>query len=133
MSFRTNGTDKMFLNAAGNLLINTTTDAGYKLDVNGTARMSGNVSITKSAGNPAYIEVAGNGNTPGSTSMLYGQDDANNGYVWNRINAPIYFGINNSIKMTLKANTLNIGSIPTSPVGLSTGDIWSNAGILTIV
>lgn len=207
LRFGTSGTERMRITSGGSLLVNTTTDAGYKLDVNGTARVSGilnakagsyingasnsdwgfsventgttnanglyvnigssstgipfrvdkggsslfniansgaatfsssvtangNINITKTAGNPAYIEVAGNGNTPGTTSMLYGQDDANNGYVWNRSNAPIYFGINNSIKMTLKANTLNIASIPTSPVGLSTGDIWSNAGILTIV
>jgi hypothetical protein len=45
MSFRTNGTDKMFLNASGNLLIGTTTDAGYKLDVNGNGRFSGNIRI----------------------------------------------------------------------------------------
>jgi hypothetical protein len=29
----------------GNVLINTTTDAGFKLDVNGTARVSGQVSV----------------------------------------------------------------------------------------
>jgi hypothetical protein len=39
-----------------------------------------------------------------------------------------------SVKMTIKANgVINIASIPTSPAGLSTGDIWSNLGILTIV
>jgi hypothetical protein len=31
-----------FVSNTGNLLINTTTDAGFKLDVNGTARVSGN-------------------------------------------------------------------------------------------
>jgi len=34
-----------FAATTGNLLINTTTDAGYKLDVNGTARVSGNFNI----------------------------------------------------------------------------------------
>jgi hypothetical protein len=33
----------MVVNNAGNMLIGTTTDAGYKLDVNGTARVSGAV------------------------------------------------------------------------------------------
>jgi len=32
------GSEKMRLTATGNVLINTTTDAGYRLDVNGTAR-----------------------------------------------------------------------------------------------
>jgi len=34
----------------GNVLIGTTTDAGYKLDVNGTGRVKGNVDITTSGG-----------------------------------------------------------------------------------
>jgi hypothetical protein len=32
-------------NTTGNILINTTTDAGYKLDVNGTARVQGDLSV----------------------------------------------------------------------------------------
>jgi hypothetical protein len=43
--FRTNGTNKARFSVDGNLLINTTTDAGYKLDVNGTGRFSGSVGI----------------------------------------------------------------------------------------
>jgi hypothetical protein len=42
ISFITNGSSRMDLSAAGNLLLNTTTDAGYKLDVNGTARVTSN-------------------------------------------------------------------------------------------
>ncbi len=34
---------------------------------------------------------------------------------------------------TLKVNSLNIASIPTSAAGLSSGDVWSNSGVLTIV
>jgi hypothetical protein len=36
-------TEGMRLNSGGNLLINTTTNAGFKLDVNGTGRFSGNL------------------------------------------------------------------------------------------
>jgi len=35
-----------FATATGNFLINTTTDAGFKLDVNGTARVQGNITMT---------------------------------------------------------------------------------------
>jgi hypothetical protein len=35
-----------FVASSGNLLLNTTTDAGFKLDVNGTARVSGAATIT---------------------------------------------------------------------------------------
>jgi hypothetical protein len=45
-AFRTNGTERMRIFSTGNVLINTTTDAGYKLDVNGTARVLGNLTIT---------------------------------------------------------------------------------------
>jgi len=40
--FGTNGAIRMTIFAGGNVGINTTTDAGFKLDVNGTARVSGN-------------------------------------------------------------------------------------------
>jgi len=39
--FTVDGTEDMRINSSGNVLINTTTDAGFKLDVNGTGRFSG--------------------------------------------------------------------------------------------
>jgi hypothetical protein len=47
IKFATGGvsTPQMNLFSTGNFAINTTTDAGYKLDVNGTARVSGNFNI----------------------------------------------------------------------------------------
>ena len=36
-----NGSERMRIPTTGNVLINTTTDAGFRLDVNGTARVSG--------------------------------------------------------------------------------------------
>jgi hypothetical protein len=41
----TSGGEKMRLTPGGNLLIGTTTDSGYKLDVTGTGRFTGNVGI----------------------------------------------------------------------------------------
>ena len=41
-------TEKMRLTQGGNLLINSTTDAGYKLDVNGTTRFTGNSIVSGS-------------------------------------------------------------------------------------
>jgi len=37
------------------------------------------------------------------------------------------------LQTTPSVQTLNISNIPTSSAGLSSGDVWSNAGILTIV
>lgn len=42
------GSERMRVNNAGNVLIGTTTDAGFKLDVNGTARVQGNATIVAS-------------------------------------------------------------------------------------
>ena len=43
--FTTGGERMRLFGATGNLAINTTTDAGFKLDVNGTARVSGNATF----------------------------------------------------------------------------------------
>ena len=42
-SIFTNNSERMRVASTGNLLINTTTDAGYKLDVNGSVRLQGTV------------------------------------------------------------------------------------------
>jgi hypothetical protein len=45
LALYTAGTEKARIFSTGNFLINTTTDAGFKLDVNGTARVSGVFSV----------------------------------------------------------------------------------------
>jgi len=47
--FRVGNADRALLTNGGNLLINTTTDAGFKLDVNGTARVSGRITALNGA------------------------------------------------------------------------------------
>jgi hypothetical protein len=44
---------------AGNLLLNTTTDAGFRLDVNGTARVQGNLTTNLTAGRVPFIGTGG--------------------------------------------------------------------------
>jgi hypothetical protein len=45
MSFWSNGIVRSTISSAGNFLIGTTVDAGFLLDVNGTARVSGNLTM----------------------------------------------------------------------------------------
>jgi hypothetical protein len=59
--FFTNGTEKQRITSGGNILINTTTDAGYKLDVNGTGRFSSNV-------NGGYIGITVKNNSSGTNA-----------------------------------------------------------------
>ena len=57
INFRINNADKMLLASTGNFLINTTTDAGYKLDVNGTARIQSKLSVGTPTAASAVMEV----------------------------------------------------------------------------
>ena len=52
--FGTSNTQRMRIQGNGNVLINTTTDAGFRLDVNGTARVSGLVTATLSNYNSTH-------------------------------------------------------------------------------
>jgi len=61
----TNGTVKAILTSGGNLLVGTTTDAGFKLDVNGTGRFSGNLEIVKSSNHYLIINDSGVASTGG--------------------------------------------------------------------
>ena len=46
LAFGSAGSLRMTIASTGNILVNTTTDAGFKLDVNGTARVQGQLTIT---------------------------------------------------------------------------------------
>jgi hypothetical protein len=68
-SIFTNNSERMRVASTGNILINTTTDAGFRLDVNGTARVSG-------TGNVFTINDSSNSRTftfnPSYATHLYG-------------------------------------------------------------
>jgi hypothetical protein len=193
--------------ASGNVGINTTTDAGFKLDVNGTARFIGRIdagSFTPGAGASAYTIAttgrisAGNGisfrvPTVGDT-LLTGFNSSFNDTRINTVisNATVFYfsgggasttpiaiatpnfnpssgtGDKNIFQVEGSYNTsgtysgiirgfyynptltsmagvtahyawhstsgrVRFQGLPTSPVGLSAGDVWNNLGILTIV
>jgi hypothetical protein len=118
----------------GNVLIGTTTDSGYKLDVNGTARLSGELLISTPDDSGMRIKA-------GATRLSYIDfADANTGTPSGSISynhTSDYFvisvGGSNAEKMRVKSNTINFSSLPTSSAGLSAGDIWNDSGTLKIV
>ena len=65
---------------------------------------AGGLNVINGSNTNAYIEVAGNNNTPGGTSMLFGQDSGNYGYCWNRANQAVLFGTNGTERMRIDAN-----------------------------
>jgi hypothetical protein len=71
----TNNLSRVIILSNGNVLIGTTTNAGYKLDVSGTTRINARFSITDGGSNERFIEVRRAsgwlcfGNTAGSESI----------------------------------------------------------------
>ena len=49
--------ERMRITSAGNVLIGTTTDAGFKLDVNGSGRFNGNLSVNGNVANGTQIKL----------------------------------------------------------------------------
>ena len=93
--------ERMRIASTGNLLINTTTDAGFKLDVNGTARVSGNLTLTDSS---AFLTGTSSGIVLRSAYFV---DFSPNGTRTHRL-ANNQYGINSFI-----GNNIAIGYDPT--------------------
>jgi hypothetical protein len=75
LQFSTIGNNVMRVNSTGNVLIGTTTDAGYKLNVNGTARINTltiGLGLGQVATNTVIGVSAGGSNTTGSANFFGG-------------------------------------------------------------
>jgi hypothetical protein len=88
-------TERMRLFSTGNLLLQsggTFTDAGYKLDVNGTARVQGVTTISRNDNSLSSSLYIVNTSTTGTNNIRIGQDAANNtlGFGWFPSGATIY-------------------------------------------
>jgi hypothetical protein len=109
--------------ASGNVAINTTTDAGFRLDVNGTARVSGSTFLC------AQNTSGGNGVNIGTFSL--GTIDINQRIL--QVDAGLYPTIivnaNNVVKGAVSANgfssalSMFVGTITNHPLSFGTNDI----------
>jgi len=95
----TNWQSVLIPNSSGNVGINTTTDAGFRLDVNGTARVQGALTVTTGG-----YSVTGNSTLTGDLSMP--GYTINNLYGVNITNAPNGGGV--TIRGTSSSNTLSL-------------------------
>lgn len=117
---RSNGIANIQWGTTGTLTLNAGASERLRIDSAGnvgigTTNTIAALSVARGASLNAYIEVAGNGNTIGTTSMLYGQDATGNiGYCWNRANGPVIFGTNNAERIRLDASG-NVGIGTASP------------------
>jgi len=62
--------ERMRFSANNNLLINTTTDAGFRLDVNGTARVSGNATVSLNQNGATELNVSNTNNSAASQTLI---------------------------------------------------------------
>jgi hypothetical protein len=127
--FLTAGTERArFAVTTGNFLINTTTDAGFRLDVNGTARVATSILVGPSS-TQGTIQT-------GVFRGTFFNDYANNFTIF-QVQTSGNVSFHNSVAIGTtsapSASKLRVVGLPTSPVGLSAGDVWNNLGILTIV
>jgi hypothetical protein len=112
----------------GNVLTNNTTGGG-------------NVGIGNNAGRyiadgVTPLTIANNSVFLGTGTLALADNQTNQIVIgYNAIGAgsnTVTLG-NTSITKTILRGTINAAGLPTSPVGLSSGDVWNNLGILTIV
>jgi hypothetical protein len=103
MQFETSNSEWMRLTSGGNLLIGTTTNSGYKLDVNGTGRFTGAATFSSkiSVNNPPSSYA--NGITVGGTGcgfMMYSSGTGNQS-IHQFINASQYnYGVMGAVSGT---------------------------------
>jgi len=113
------GTTSSRFQANGNVGIGTTTDAGFKLDVNGTARVQGALTVASTSNYGITLTRSG---TSGISQQIYnssgttylGADSSGGGFLFtgglpyasffgNGANRPTQFGTNGAIRMTIFA------------------------------
>jgi hypothetical protein len=95
MTFYTGGSERMRIDTSGNVGIGTSSPT-QRLHINAAAGTSGVIAVAASAGNGGFVQLAGNGNTLGTSSFDLIQGGDNVGYVYNRVNAALVFGTNNT-------------------------------------
>jgi len=159
----TNVVEAARISAARNLLIGTTTDAGQKLQVNGTAYITSNLGISQQPSswgtNDKAIEIGGSNSSSyiGLNVTSMGKNAFFNGSNWiytqTAVNASLYqqsflgshvwylggTGTAGNVITFLKSmeikptGVINMSNVPTSSAGLVSGDIYQIAGVLNIV
>jgi hypothetical protein len=107
-SSTSNGVERMRIASTGNVLINTTTDAGFRLDVNGTARFVGRMTATGGLDLNASIQNFSN-------YQGYGQMQLFNGVQFQLYNASntswSAFSYATSTGLTLSINSANLSGV----------------------
>jgi hypothetical protein len=123
LAFVTSNATRMTLTSAGNVLIGTTTDSGYKLDVNGTGRFSDTVNIITNNSTAYSLNILGRLADNASTINFYNNAASTRyGFIYND-STGMYFGVNGSTRLTIAS----IGAATFSS-SVTAGGIISTSG-----
>jgi len=109
IGFRVNNAEKMTLTAAGRLLLGTTDEGTYKLDVNGTARVNGMLTFDSATG--GTFRIANNSTNDWDIGEAVGESTRNfNIYNYNA--GALSFSINRATNVvTLSALSTTTGTV----------------------
>jgi len=115
--------------ADGNVLINTTTDAGFKLDVNGTARVQGNTTVSLNQNGATELNVSNTNNSAASQTLIRISSSSGSGLIGR-------YSASTTPYKTLLANDTFFYSAGTSDISFlndfATGKIkWATGGVST--
>jgi hypothetical protein len=130
INFLANNAERMRIASTGNLLVGTTTDAGFKLDVNGTGRFSGNVGVGTAPTSTDTLSIA---NTNARNELQFIGSEFTN--IYSQTTSGIQFGItssgnsagidfltNNSIKLSITSGgNVGIGVTPSTILTINGG------------
>jgi hypothetical protein len=133
----------LILDRSGNLLVGTTSDAGYKLDVNGTGRFSGNVVLGTTAltGGGAAQWLTANGTAYGGglissvsgvvKAYYYYDNGANAAMVQGTFGVGVQLWANNTVALSIAstgAATFSSSVTAATDVILNNGTLFVSAG-----
>jgi len=121
--------------SGGNVLVGTVIDGGQKLQVAGTAYVSGDATFagTGAQSIAGVVKFSAPSNIGAGTYAWIGGDGSSGMFLNAPTGSTVQFGVNNSGKLIVNSTTIKIVSIPTSSAGLTTGEVWNDGGTLKIV
>ena len=139
------GLEAMRITSGGNLLVGTTTDAGEKLQVSGSAKIDGllvsNQLLLRNNSDSEFVNIGQS--TGNQKQLLVGSLYSSNIFYIQGIQQNVGYNQNLSLQKdggnvligtsTNGSSKLRIVGLPTSSTGLSAGDVWNDGGTLKIV